>query len=101
MSMVRVVRPVHLVRLFAAIVALLGTHHIHLTALNPIGVAPGDREATDYWTRWRGPSGQGTVANAEYTDTWSDTVNVKWKVDVPGSGHSSQIFSKDQNLLIT
>ena len=91
-----------IVRPLASIVGLLiSTHLVVTSAAGPVGVAPVDREALDYWTRWRGPSGQGIVAGTGYTDTWSDTVNVKWKVDVPGRGHSSPIVWKDQLFLTT
>jgi outer membrane protein assembly factor BamB len=54
-------------------------------------IVPGG-EAMNYWSRWRGPSGQGIVEGGNYPDTWSDTENVLWKVGVPGRGHSSPII---------
>jgi len=67
-------------------------------AVRMIGV---EGEAARYWTRWRGPSGQGLVDGAGYTDTWSATQNVVWKVPVPGSGNSSPIVWRDQVFLTT
>ena len=60
---------------------------------------PGDR----YWPRWRGPSGQGLVDTSAhtYTDTWSPTENVTWRVAVPGRGHSSPIVWEDRIFLTT
>lgn len=58
-------------------------------------------EATRYWARWRGPSGQGLVSGQGYVDTWSATQNVLWKVPVPGSGNSSPIVWGDQIFLTT
>ena len=58
-------------------------------------------EAARYWARWRGPSGQGLVEGQGYTDTWSATQNVVWKVPVPGSGNSSPIVWRDQIFLTT
>jgi outer membrane protein assembly factor BamB len=58
-------------------------------------------EAAKYWARWRGPSGQGLVTGAGYTDTWSGTQHVKWKVPVPGSGNSSPIVWGDRIFLTT
>ena len=54
-----------------------------------------------YWSRWRGPSGQGLVEGAGYPDTWSDSKNVLWKVEVPGRGHSSPIVWGDRIFLTT
>jgi outer membrane protein assembly factor BamB len=48
-------------------------------------------EGAKYWTRWRGPSGQGIVASGKYRDRWSPTEGVQWKAAVPGRGHSSPI----------
>ena len=58
-------------------------------------------EAARYWARWRGPSGQGLVDGKGYTDTWSATQNVVWKVPVAGSGNSSPIVWGDQIFLTT
>jgi hypothetical protein len=58
-------------------------------------------EAAKYWTRWRGPSGQGIVKAGKYTDAWSPTKGVTWKVAVPGRGHSSPIIWRDHIFLTT
>jgi outer membrane protein assembly factor BamB/peroxiredoxin len=63
-------------------------------------IVPGG-EAMKYWSRWRGPSGQGLVDGGNYPDKWSDTENVIWKVAVPGRGHSSPIVWADRILLTT
>ncbi len=60
-----------------------------------------DGEAQNYWPRWRGPSGQGLVEGTGYPDTWSDTENVIWRVEVPGEGASSPIIWADQIFLTT
>jgi outer membrane protein assembly factor BamB len=58
-------------------------------------------EAEKYWPRWRGPSGQGLVPGSGYPDRWSDNENVRWRVEVPGEGHSSPIIWGDKLLLTT
>jgi len=63
-------------------------------------IVPGG-EAMKYWSRWRGPSGQGLVEGGNYPDKWSDTENVIWKVTVPGRGHSSPIVWGDRIFLTT
>jgi outer membrane protein assembly factor BamB len=52
------------------------------------------------WAHWRGPTGNGTAANSSPPIEWSDTKNVKWKVDVPGQGLSSPIVW-DNRVFIT
>lgn len=58
-------------------------------------------EAAKYWTRWRGPSGQGIVRAGTYRDRWSPSDGVAWKVPVPGRGHSSPIVWGDHIFLTT
>lgn len=53
-----------------------------------------------HWAQWRGPDGQG-IATGTYQDTWSDTQNVVWKSEIPGSGHSSPIVWGDRIFLTT
>jgi outer membrane protein assembly factor BamB len=58
-------------------------------------------EAAKFWSRWRGPSGQGVVADGSYVDSWSATENVVWKTQVPGRGNSSPIVWDDRIVLTT
>ena len=64
-------------------------------------MVPVEAEAAQYWTRWRGPSGQGLVEGAGYVDRWSTTENVRWKTPVPGRGNSSPIVWRDRIFLTT
>ena len=61
-----------------------------------VQLIPAAGDAAKYWPRWRGPSGQGHVSGTNYTDTWSNTDHVKWRVPVPGLGHSSPIVWGDR-----
>src|SRR5262245_24987058 len=56
-------------------------------------------EGAKYWSRWRGPSGQGDVPAGQYTDRWSASDRVQWKVAVPGRGNSSPIVWGDRIFL--
>src|SRR5688500_18867964 len=58
-------------------------------------------EAAKYWSRWRGPSGQGVVPAGKYANWWSPKDNVKWRVTVPGRGNSSPIVWGDRIFLTT
>jgi outer membrane protein assembly factor BamB len=58
-------------------------------------------EGAKYWPQWRGPSAQGHVAEAKYTDTWSPTSGMLWKVTVPGRGNSSPVVWGDRVFLTT
>ena len=70
-------------------------------APDTVRLVPAEGEAAKYWSRWRGPSGQGHVVGTNYTDTWSATQNVKWRTAVPGQGHSSPIIWRDHLFLTT
>lgn len=58
-------------------------------------------EAAKYWSRWRGPSGQGVVPPGKYANWWSPQDNVQWRVTVPGRANSSPIVWGDRIFLTT
>jgi outer membrane protein assembly factor BamB len=66
-----------------------------------VGMLGVEGEGARYWTRWRGPSGQGVVTGTGYVDAWSATENIAWKVAVPGAGNSSPIVWRDRVFLTT
>jgi outer membrane protein assembly factor BamB len=49
--------------------------------------------AAEDWPGWRGPRSDGTSAETDLPVRWSADENVRWKVSVPGIGHSSPIVS--------
>lgn len=53
------------------------------------------------WAEFRGPLGNGHVANSTIPVTWSDSENVTWKIDVPGRGHSSPVIADGKIWLTT
>jgi outer membrane protein assembly factor BamB len=57
-------------------------------------------EGAKYWPQWRGPSAQGLVTEAKYTDTWAQGA-FQWKVSVPGRGNSSPVVWGDRVFLTT
>ena len=52
--------------------------------------APGPRDER-YWGQWRGPLDTGVATRAKPPTEWNETTNIRWKVPVPGPGHSSPI----------
>jgi outer membrane protein assembly factor BamB len=70
-------------------------------AAEPVAMIEVEGEGAKYWSRWRGPSGQGIVSNGKYRDKWSPAEGVKWKVAVPGRGHSSPIVWGNHIFLTT
>lgn len=54
------------------------------------------------WPWWRGPSRDGHAAtNSKLPTKFGDNENVRWKVPVPGRGHSSPIVVGDKVFLAT
>jgi outer membrane protein assembly factor BamB len=73
------------------IVILLTTVCIHAPAAG----------AQDHWPAWRGPAMTGTAARGNPPVTWSESENIKWKVEIPGKGHSSPVIWGDKIFLQT
>ncbi len=48
--------------------------------------------AQDDWPTWRGPAGTGMAPQGNPPVTWSESENIKWKIDIPGRGQSSPII---------
>lgn len=75
-------------RLFPAMLVLL------------IGMTTADAAGGD-WPAWRGPLGTGVAPASDPPSEWSESKNVRWKVEVPGRGHASPIVWKDRVYLLT
>lgn len=48
------------------------------------------------WPQWRGPLANGVAPRANPPIEWSETKNLRWKVALPGKGHSSPIVFGDR-----
>ncbi len=53
------------------------------------------------WPTWRGKDMTGLAAAGDPPITFSETENVKWKIPVPGRGHSTPVIWGDRILLMT
>ena len=49
-----------------------------------------------HWPQWRGPLGTGVAPHADPPVEWSEDKNVRWKIELPGSGHSTPIVWGDR-----
>ena len=54
-----------------------------------------------YWAQWRGPDMTGVSKTAKPPLEWSETKNIKWKVEIPGRGSSSPIVFGDRVYVLT
>lgn len=55
--------------------------------------------ASNDWPLFRGPQAGNIPDDPQLPDTWSETQNVAWKTDVPGSGWSSPVVWGDHIFL--
>src|SRR5262245_5885273 len=68
-----------------------------LTLLLPLFPAARAEE----WPAWRGPRGDGTSAEKGVPLKWGKAENVRWKVAIPGVGHSSPVVHGDRVFVTT
>ncbi len=72
---------------------------IALLLLLPLASPLLSREPSDAlhnWPQWRGPDGTGAAPAADPPLTWSEKDNIRWKVSIPGQGHSSPVVWGDR-----
>ena len=55
----------------------------------------------DDWPQWRGPLANGVAPLANPPVHWSETNDVRWKIALPGKGHSSPIVCGDSVYILT
>lgn len=53
------------------------------------------------WPQWRGPEANGFTRHGNPPIEWSETSNVKWKIEIPGKGHASPIVWEDMVFVLT
>jgi len=67
-----------------------------LSLLNALNASAGD------WPGWRGPTHDGQAASGQRVPVrWGNTLNLLWKVPVPGRGHASPTVVGDRDYLPT
>ena len=54
-----------------------------------------------HWPHWRGPGVDGIAPHGDPPVEWSETKNVKWKVDIPGQGHATPVVWGDRIFVLT
>lgn len=60
-----------------------------------------DSSRVRQWHQWRGPLMNGVAPNGDPPVEWSEQKNVKWKVEIPGLGHSTPIVWGDLVIVQT
>jgi outer membrane protein assembly factor BamB len=57
--------------------------------------------AQKYWPQWRGPHANGVATQGAPPVEWSESKNVRWKIDIPGKGSSTPIIWGDHLFVTT
>ena len=71
------------------------------TALVASAVAAQDPAAERFWPQWRGPYATGVSRTANPPVEWSETRNIRWKIDIPGRGSGSPVVWGDRLFLLS
>ncbi len=58
-------------------------------------------EAEKYWPAWRGPNATGVAPHGDPPIEWNENQNIRWKLSIPGKGHSSPIVWEDLVFVTT
>ena len=58
-------------------------------------------DAQHQWPQWRGPLGSGVAPHGTPPVTWSEDKNIRWKIAIPGKGHSTPIVWGDRLFITT
>src|SRR5262245_21416548 len=69
---------------------------IVIVVFSSIPAAQQQPDAMRFWAQWRGPQATGVSSTANPPLEWSETKNVKWKVEIPGRGSASPIVWGDR-----
>src|SRR5262245_36559992 len=59
------------------------------------------RPAAADWPQFRGPAGSGVVSQAVLPDQWGPETNIKWSVEIPGTGWSQPIIVGNKIIVTT
>ena len=70
-------------------------------ALSTLCLTPIAAEPDGFWPNWRGPLNTGVSATATPPLDWSETTNLRWKIEVPGRGAGSPVVWGDRVYIST
>ena len=63
------------------------------------GEPQGDFEKN--WPQWRGPYANGVAPYGNPPVEWSESKNIKWKIEIPGKGHATPIIWDNRIFVLT
>jgi outer membrane protein assembly factor BamB len=72
-----------------------------LFATLPLAASFSDNAAEQFWPQWRGPYATGVSRTADPPVEWSETRNVRWKVEIPGRGSGTPVVWGDRVFVLS
>ena len=63
--------------------------------------AGGATAAEHFWPQWIGPHATGVSRFANPPTEWSETKNIRWKVEIPGRGSASPVIWGDRMFVLS
>ena len=79
-------------RMLAATLAISSLTLVHAAA---------DTTSEKYWAQWRGPYATGVSKTADPPVEWSETKNIRWKVEIPGRGSGTPVIWGDKVFVLS
>jgi outer membrane protein assembly factor BamB len=67
----------------------------------PHAAGEGRDAGAGYWPQWRGPLATGVAPHARPPLEWSETKNVRWKIEIPGKGSATPVVWGDRLYVLT
>ena len=58
-------------------------------------------ETGTHWPTWRGPTANGISPDGDPPVHWSETENIRWKVEIPGLGSASPVIWQDRLYILS
>jgi len=71
------------------------------TGLMTLVQASSDSTTQKYWPQWRGPYATGVSRTADPPLEWSETKNIRWKVEIPGRGSGTPVIWGDRVFVLS
>lgn len=65
------------------------------------GSADAPKGSDKFWHQWRGPNATGAALFGDPPAEWNETKNIKWKVEIPGSGSATPVVWGDTLYLLS
>src|SRR5262245_20590424 len=59
------------------------------------------QDTSRFWPQWRGPHATGVSTTATPPTEWSESKNIRWKIEIPGRGSSTPVIWGDRLYVTT